>query len=162
MTTNFVAFRLCVVLSVHHHACKVAAREVSIDFDVPRSGPICLPADVGTTAVFHWSEAHNLNELTSKQAYDRCSFTGSQVLAGEGRNAGVKVSLPSAGSRYFACSKICGSNGHKVKICVGETSCPCPEGTEVSAASARFSGLWRPLRLGGLLISIASISLLLL
>ena len=113
--------------------------DVLIDFDVPRRGPACIAANVSDTAVFRWSERHNLYELISQAAYTSCDFSSATQYASAGPNAGVRVPL-SEGNRYFACSKICRSNGHKVKICVGASSCDCPEGTEfsgqVSAASS--------------------------
>ena len=57
------------------------------------------------------------------------------------------MQLPSAGTRFFACSKICASNGHKVKVCVSSGAaqvCDCPEGRSVGPSpspSAAGAGL---------------------
>ena len=59
-------------------------------------------------------------------------------MADAAPNPGVIVQLPSEGTRYFACSKICSSNGHKVKVCINKDAagtCDCPEGTLQAAAA---------------------------
>ena len=99
---------------------------VNINFDVPRQGEVCVAANVGDQAKFYWSELHNLNELYDETKYEKCQFGGATQLAPSGpKPNGIMVDLTAAGDRYFACSKICKSNDHKVKICVGASTCTC-------------------------------------
>jgi len=118
-------------------SCKVAT--VDIDFDRPRSGPLCVSAAVGDQLKFAWGELHNLHELPDRAGYVACDFGGAIQLAPAAPNpGGVVVNLPGEGTRFFACSKICKSNGHKVKVCVFSGAlqkCDCPEGTFVGLAS---------------------------
>lgn len=106
-----------------------AAAIVRVDFDVPRTGPICVVVAPGDEVVFHWSEAHNLYKLPSKNAFDSCDIGSAAKLANAGPNDGVTVSLPAGADQFFACSKICESNGHKVRLCVRDGSdtagCDC-------------------------------------
>ena len=44
--------------------------EVSIDFDEPRFGPVCVHAVAGDTLKFQWDEWHNLHELPDFEAYE--------------------------------------------------------------------------------------------
>mmetsp|Transcript_82088 Transcript_82088/g.145519 ORF Transcript_82088/g.145519 Transcript_82088/m.145519 type:complete len:157 (+) Transcript_82088:92-562(+) len=107
------------------------ANALTVNFDAPRDGPVCCSAVVGDTAVFRWEEQHNLHKLASASAYSGCGFNEAERLTSTGPNDGHSVKLSSAGDHYFACNKICSSNGHKVKICVGDGAkpdCPCPEG----------------------------------
>ena len=123
-------FSVLLVATLH----SASSATIGIDYDRPRSGPLCVAAAVGDVLKFSWKELHNLNELTDRNSYDQCVFSGAQKLADAKPNAGVIVELPTAGTRYFACSKICASNGHKVKVCVlenGGSGCDCPEGTQV-------------------------------
>jgi hypothetical protein len=72
--------------------------------------------------------------------YSSCSFSGATQLASAQPNDGVHVTLSTAGERYFACSKICASNGHKVKICVreaGDLSSCCGD-AETSEEATRW------------------------
>ena len=110
---------------------------IDIDFDVPRRGAVCLTAQVGDTARFHWNEYHNLHELTDLSSYQSCSFSGANQLASARPNNGVFVQLNTPGDRFFACSKICSSNDHKVKICVGAASCSCTSSGSSSQAEER-------------------------
>mmetsp|Transcript_122243 Transcript_122243/g.346552 ORF Transcript_122243/g.346552 Transcript_122243/m.346552 type:complete len:232 (-) Transcript_122243:186-881(-) len=129
------------------------AATISLDFDVPRQGPVCVQAVVGDTVVFHWGEYHNLHELPAEADYTSCNFAAAGVtqLAGAGpnRSPGVTVGPFSVAGvdKFYACSKICSSHGHKVRVCVGEAgppgsgggACPCAEGRmylgETSGAS---------------------------
>ena len=112
-----------------------AAATVDVDFDAPRRGPVCIGAAVGDQLKFSWNEYHNLHEMPDRASYDDCKFGSATQLAPAAPNpGGVVVDLPSAGTRYFACSKICASNGHKVKVCVSDGAaqeCECPEGRSV-------------------------------
>jgi len=112
-----------------------AAATVNVDFDAPRRGPMCVSAAVGDQLKFSWDEYHNLHEMPDRASYDECKFGAATELAPAAPNPeGVVVELPSTGTRFFACSKICASNGHKVKVCVSSgaaQACDCPEGRSV-------------------------------
>ena len=104
--------------------------EVSIDFDEPRFGPVCVHAVAGDTLKFQWDEWHNLHELPDYDAYEGCDFEDAVVLAGAAPNAGVYVDATQPGDLYFSCSKICASHGHKVHVCVApdtNSTCECDE-----------------------------------
>jgi len=118
---------------------------VSIDFDVPRYGPICISIDESDMIEFVWNEYHNLHLLPNEKSYLECDFSGAIPLFPEGRPnpSGYMIEASIASStqtkspviateinndtfatsnttvRYFSCSKICSSNGHKVKVCAG-------------------------------------------
>jgi hypothetical protein len=115
------------------------AATVDVDFDAPRRGPVCVGAAKGDQLKFSWGEYHNLHEMPDRASYDDCVFGSANQLAPAAPNpGGVVVDLPSAGTRYFACSKICASNGHKVKVCVSDGAaqeCDCPEGRSVGPSS---------------------------
>lgn len=67
--------------------------------------------------------------MPNEDAYLNCNFQGATMLARAWPNrSGVTVDLKSAGDRFYACSKICQSNGHRVRICAGGSSCGCSEG----------------------------------
>lgn len=105
------------------------AKVVSIDFDVPRYGPLCISVDEGDVLKFVWEEYHNLHILLDEASFVDCDFSNSVPLAPEGqpRPLGYTVSEATAeeGNQivnavsYFSCSKICASNGHKVQVCRG-------------------------------------------
>mmetsp|Transcript_53828 Transcript_53828/g.58367 ORF Transcript_53828/g.58367 Transcript_53828/m.58367 type:complete len:390 (-) Transcript_53828:2951-4120(-) len=119
---------------------------VSIDFDVPRYGPICISIDENDIIEFVWNEYHNLHFLPNEKSYVECDFSEAIPLVPEGRPnpSGYMIEASIASStqttnpviasteiyndifatsnttiRYFSCSKICSSNGHKVKVCAG-------------------------------------------
>ena len=78
------------------------------------------------------SEWHNLHELPSYEAYSSCDFSSATQLASAAPNPnGVSVDVSGPGDRYFSCSKICASHGHKVHVCVASTVaegvCECNE-----------------------------------
>ena len=93
------------------------------------------------------SEYHNLHEMPDRKSYDDCIFGAATKLADAAPNPGVDVSLTAEGTRYFACSKICSSNGHKVKVCVEggnkTATCDCPEGTLESGVVSRAANMPR-------------------
>ncbi len=102
---------------------------VSIDFDVPRNGPLCITVDEGIVLRMAWEEYHNLYQFIDETSFVDCDFSTAMVVASEGmpRPDGITFKfltweegnqIPHAPS-YFACSKICASNGHKVKVCRG-------------------------------------------
>ena len=112
-----------------------SARTVDFDWDLPRAGPYCLTAAENDVLRISWSEHHNLRELPDQRAHSACDFSAATSLAAAGPNAGVSLALLSAGTRYFACSKICSSHGHKLKVCVGSADCPgCTAGHTVMTA----------------------------
>ena len=97
---------------------------VSIDFDVPRHGPLCISVDEGDDMEFVWEEYHNLNRMPNKASYEECDFANAVPLASDGSPNPLGHRVPSNATDgenvlYFSCSKICRSNGHKVKVCVG-------------------------------------------
>ena len=100
----------------------VEAATHSFDFDRPRQGPHCLQIQQGDSVRFYWDEYHNLKELTSESNYNSCNFAGGAVLqsAGSPNPGGITVGpFDTTGDRFYGCSKICSSNGHKVRVCVG-------------------------------------------
>lgn len=97
----------------------------------------CLRVRVGDRVTLHWSDAHNLHELLTEADYSSCSFGSAELLASAGSNrAGLTVGpFARAEDRFFACSKICRSQDHKLRVCVlspvdyvAGGSCPCTEG----------------------------------
>jgi len=99
-----------------------SAGMVSIDFDVPRYGPLCVSVDEGDDLEFAWEEYHNLHQLPNEASFRDCDFSEAVALAPEGNPMpmGYQVEVTEeVREQYFACSKICASNGHKVKVCVG-------------------------------------------
>lgn len=126
------------------------AVERSFDYDKPRGGPHCLRILAGDTVKLHWDEYHDLHKLNSENAYRDCNFNNAPKLKSANPNEGGHVVGPfSAGqTAYYSCSKICRSNGHKVKICAmtadqynsdAESACPCPEGTPLNFDQLNFS-----------------------
>lgn len=121
------------------------ANTIQINFDEPRSGAVCYRASTGDQLNFYWSEYHNLHSLPSKAAYDLCEFGQATQLAAAGpQPGGVVVTVTSATEQFFACSKICASNDHKVHICIDgalcDSSCRLPEaGDGASSATAQQS-----------------------
>eukprot|EP00746_Dinoflagellata_sp_MGD_P000572 gnl/MRDRNA2_/MRDRNA2_101026_c0_seq1.p1 gnl/MRDRNA2_/MRDRNA2_101026_c0~~gnl/MRDRNA2_/MRDRNA2_101026_c0_seq1.p1 ORF type:complete len:170 (-),score=17.06 gnl/MRDRNA2_/MRDRNA2_101026_c0_seq1:48-557(-) len=137
----------------HSHASK-SRKTVNIDIDVPRSGPVCVLIETGATVRFHWDQQHNLYELNSEASYQQCNFQSASKLAGAGpREDGLSIVVGNAPEdRFFACSKICSRNGHKVRLCIRKAgeggqidrgSCSCSEGTlydgDVSYAKHRWA-----------------------
>ena len=107
----------------------VEAVEIDIDFDEPRYGPVCVSASPGDVLHFSWDEYHNLHELPHYDAYEGCDFSDAVKYADAAPNpTGVSFTLDaSAHDRYFSCSKICASNGHKVHVCIADDGCACDE-----------------------------------
>ena len=111
--------RLCILL----HSI-VYSNSLDINFDEPRRGAVCYRASVGEVLNFHWNEYHNLHLLPHRAAYDSCDFGTAEQIVGAGPQPnGVQVTVSSTTAQYFACSKICSSNDHKVMICVNDTLC---------------------------------------
>ena len=109
-----------------------AAVEIDIDFDTPRNGPVCVKATRGDVLHFQWDEWHNLHEMPDYDAYDGCKFGDAVLYADAKPNpTGVKFDLDDESlDRYFSCSKICSSHGHKVHVCIAASdseSCQCDE-----------------------------------
>ena len=104
---------------------------VDIDFDEPRAGPVCVSATAGDVLNFHWDEYHNLFELSNYEDYLGCDFEDATKLANANPTPdGVLVDVATTGDRFFSCSKICVSNGHKVHVCISanaDTACECNE-----------------------------------
>ncbi|CAD7954628.1 unnamed protein product [Amoebophrya sp. A120] len=115
----------------------VVARNIRVDFDVPRYGPRCVEASLGDSVTFHWDEHHNLHHLASENDYRFCNFAAATKLANAGPNPrGVTVGpWTTAGDRFYSCSKICSTNGHKVRVCVA-TECTCSEGAIYNGESS--------------------------
>ena len=100
------------------------AHLIEVNFDEPRYGAVCYRARTGDQVKFYWSEYHNLHEMTGRAAYDSCSFSWATKLADAGpRPSGITVDVSTSSELFFACSKICSSNDHKVHICVNKTLC---------------------------------------
>jgi len=118
---------------------------VSIDFDVPRQGPVCITIDEGIKLNITWDEYHNLHQLVDETSFENCDFSTAIPIESVGRPRPDGITFfqmtASQGNRvpnapnYFACSKICASNGHKMKICRGgkfgersecDTTAECP------------------------------------
>ena len=98
------------------------SKTIEVDFDRPRNGPVCFAAEAGDRIKLAWREQHNLHRLPSRNDYDSCAFGAAERLASAGpRPEGVVVDF-GGDDAYFACSKICKSNGHKVRICLNNTS----------------------------------------
>jgi plastocyanin len=98
---------------------------VSIDFDVPRYGPLCISVDEGDVLEFVWEEYHNLHMLLDEASFVDCDFSNAVALSPEGKPQpmGYTVVAEAVTAQedvsYFSCSKICASNGHKVQVCRG-------------------------------------------
>lgn len=97
------------------------SKTIEVDYDRPRNGPVCFAAEAGDRIKLAWREQHNLHSLPSRHDYDSCAFGAAERLASAGpRPEGVVVDF-GGDDAYFACSKICKSNGHKVRICLNNT-----------------------------------------
>uniref|UniRef100_A0A7S1G1R7 Uncharacterized protein n=1 Tax=Corethron hystrix TaxID=216773 RepID=A0A7S1G1R7_9STRA len=93
---------------------------VSIDFDVPRRGPLCVSVDETDSLEFVWEEWHNLHSMPDEESYAACDFSEATLLAKAAPNpAGHVVTTNGESAMFFSCSKICSRNGHKVRVCVG-------------------------------------------
>ena len=117
---------------------------LEIDFDEPRYGAVCYRAQVGDVLRFVWDENHNLWELPDRASYDACSFGSATNLVDAGpQPSGLSVTVTSASEQFFACSKICASNDHKVHICVDSTLCDasCRNITGTSFVSTSTSAM---------------------
>ena len=158
--------------ALHVQPC-TAGTLITVDFDAPRRGPVCVGAIVGDTLKFAWNEYHNLHEMPDSASYTDCKFSAATQLAPAKPNPqGVIVELPAAGTRFFSCSKICKSNGHKVKVCVsnpGSTTtapaCDCSEGTfvgsgRVVSGAAGLRSIWRLATFAAAFASAISLELL--
>mmetsp|Transcript_39377 Transcript_39377/g.47344 ORF Transcript_39377/g.47344 Transcript_39377/m.47344 type:complete len:321 (+) Transcript_39377:177-1139(+) len=98
---------------------------ITIDFDVPRYGGMCVSVDEADTVKFVWDEYHNLHRMPNEESYQQCDFSSATKLADAVPNP-TGVSIPrhqgqgiSTDVMFFSCSKICDSNDHKVRVCVG-------------------------------------------
>ena len=97
-------------------------KTIEVDYDHPRNGPVCFAAEAGDRIKLAWREQHNLHRFPSRHDYDSCAFGAAERLASAGpRPEGVVVDF-GGDDAYFACSKICKSNGHKVRICLNNPS----------------------------------------
>lgn len=94
------------------------AAVVLIDFDFPRQGPICVSVDSSDTVRFIWKEYHDLHKM-NEDAYDACDFSNAILIEPAAPNPRGST-VPTEDS-FFSCSKICASNGHKTRLCVGGT-----------------------------------------
>ena len=95
---------------------------IEVNFDEPRQGPICYAANAGAQIKFSWHEQHNLHRLPDRSAYESCTFGSAQRLASAGpKPDGIVVQFVGRHDEYYSCSKICASNGHKVRICLNGT-----------------------------------------
>lgn len=100
---------------------------ISIDFDVPRHGPLCISINSNDNLQFVWEEYHNLYQHTDEATFRTCDFSSAVPLAPDGQPMpmGYRIEAAAAAAagtnetRYFSCRKICASNGHKVKVCAG-------------------------------------------
>ena len=123
-----------------------AAQMVSIDFDVPRYGPLCITIDEDTTLKIAWEEYHNIHRFFDETSFEECDFSKAMAIMSEGmpRPDGItffELSVEQGNQIinapwYFACSKICVSNGHKVKVCRGGKFGEANECTTTSECSA--------------------------
>lgn len=139
-------------------SANTSANLVSIDFDAPRYGPICVSVDDSDGIEFVWEEYHNLHQLPDETSFRSCDFSEAVPLVPQGKprplgyaiessavvskgnastlaipreaqppssstgaqqNSTVPSEETAGAVRYYACSKICRSNGHKVKVCTG-------------------------------------------
>ena len=95
---------------------------ISIDFDIPRYGPICISVNENDGLEFVWEEYHNLHQLPDEDSFRDCDFSHAMALVPQGlpNPQGYEVeAAATTTARYFSCSKICASNGHKIKVCAG-------------------------------------------
>ena len=170
--TRVMLATLLLGAALHFQPC-TAGTLITVDFDAPRRGPVCVGATVGDTLKFAWNEYHNLHEMPDSASYTDCKFSAATQLAPAKPNPqGVIVELPAAGTRFFSCSKICKSNGHKVKVCVsnpGSTTtapaCDCSEGTfvgsgRVVSGAAGLRSIWRLATFAAAFASAISLELL--
>lgn len=111
----------CSRLSCVSEPLAMPSQTIEVDYDHPRNGPVCFAAEAGDRIKFAWHEQHNLHRFPSRHAYDSCAFGAAERLASAGpRPEGVVVDF-GGDDAYFSCSKICKSNGHKVRICLNNT-----------------------------------------
>jgi len=129
--------------------------KITIDFDVPRYGPLCVSIDGGDVLEFVWDEYHNLHELPDEDSYDGCDFSDAVVLAYAAPNPSGTIVETGDGDgdvdvddnrynnryseRYFSCSKICRRNRHKVRVCVGGGAKNEPNGCNTNATECTKS-----------------------
>ena len=109
---------------------------ITINYDAARTGPICVSMDNNNnnhdSSSSHlqlvWKENHNLYQLPNEISFRNCDFSNATLLQKAGPNpTGYTVKMNNTTTSnmttpkvyYFACSKLCASNGHKVQVCVG-------------------------------------------
>ena len=114
---------------------------ITINYDAARTGPICVSMDnnnnnnnnnnndsSSSRLQLVWKENHNLYQLPNEISFRNCDFSNATLLQKAGPNpTGYMVKMNNTTTTttmtnkvyYFACSKLCASNGHKVQVCVG-------------------------------------------
>ena len=121
---------------------------ITINYDAARTGPICVSMDnnnnnnnnnndsSSSRLQLVWKENHNLYQLPNEISFRNCDFSNATLLQKAGPNpTGYMVKMNNMTTTtmtttssimtttnqvyYFACSKLCASNGHKVQVCVG-------------------------------------------
>ena len=118
---------LVAVFTRSTNPAKRSGSSITFDFDAPRSGEVCIAVDNSDTIKFVWKGNHNLYRMPDAKSFRSCNFSGATELANAMPNpTGRIVSRGCASSSsscnsvlFFACSKICASNGHRVRVCVG-------------------------------------------
>ncbi|OEU14474.1 hypothetical protein FRACYDRAFT_241019 [Fragilariopsis cylindrus CCMP1102] len=135
---------------------------ITINYDAARTGPICVSMDnnnnnndpSSSRLQFVWKENHNLYQLPNEISFRNCDFSNATLLQKAGPNpTGYMVKMNNTTTTttmtstssimtmtnkvyYFACSKLCASNGHKVQVCVGNNGQENNNNTECSATVA--------------------------
>ena len=94
--TRVMLATLLLGAALHFQPC-TAGTLITVDFDAPRRGPVCVGATVGDTLKFAWNEYHNLHEMPDSASYTDCKFSAATQLAPAKPNPeGVIVELPAA------------------------------------------------------------------
>lgn len=108
-----------------------------------------VKAPLGASVLFKYSKYHNVYQMSDSDAYESCSFTGAQELAGTDQGGGsgaypnqYQFKCTTAGSFYLACQvgQHCRA-GQKVGVTCGNVAPPVTEKKETISQGVQFTHL---------------------
>ena len=103
-----------------------APKEVQIDYIglYDNANARSMTAELGTTLVFEWTGRHNVYEMASKEAFEKCDFTNAKML---GDTSPLKVTIDKV-PVYYAC-EIGSHCSEGQKLAVTSSGAPAPTTT---------------------------------
>ena len=93
-----------------------------------------MTAELGTTLVFEWTGRHNVYEMASKEAFEKCDFTNAKML---GDTSPLKVTIDKV-PVYYAC-EIGSHCSEGQKLAVTSSGAPAPTTTPAAPTTTAMT-----------------------